>query len=202
MNIDIQQYRISIGVHSSSLVFQSRIPRKVSVFGQNDKKHGFKIKIVNITLISMCILVFNYLASVYSYNEYLTYRSYYSTVKKNNCRQIAKYPQIEIVHYFGFKWSIIGLSCNKLQNIINGNRKTFGFKLAVWNCERGLLGVDGASPKFQDIKNYIMKNKPHTFGIIEPDIFGLHSRRLQKFDTETVKSLLYIPGYSLELPTT
>ena len=98
----------------------------------------------------------------------------------------------------------MGLSNNKLQRMINGNRGRFGFKLAVWNCDRGLLGADGASSKFQDIKQFIFKNKPHLFGIIETDIFSPLSNhhRVNKFDMDTVKSMLNISGYSIEFPAT
>ena len=39
-----------------------------------------------------------------------------------------------------------GLSVNKIQKIINGNRRSVGYKLAVWNCGRGLV-QDWFSPK-------------------------------------------------------
>ena len=39
-------------------------------------------------------------------------------------------------------WSQCGLSINKIQKIINGNRRLVGYKLAVWNCARGLYKMD------------------------------------------------------------
>ena len=31
------------------------------------------------------------------------------------------------------------LSVNKHEQIVNGNRRTIGYKVAVWNCGRGLV---------------------------------------------------------------
>ena len=92
------------------------------------------------------------------------------------------------------KWGTLGLSNNKLLKMINGNRRSLGYKLAVWNCERGLLGLDGASEKLQDIKQFIERKKPHVFGIIETDIFSPKSEknRISKFDTAAVRSHLNI----------
>ena len=66
------------------------------------------------------------------------------------------------------------------------------------------MRADGASSKFQDIKQFVANKKPHLFGIIEADIFSPTSNqnRLNKFDKATVKSLLSISGYSIELPDT
>jgi hypothetical protein len=43
-----------------------------------------------------------------------------------------------------------GLSVNKIQKMVNGNRRSVGYRLAVWNCGRGLV-QDGFSPKLHEI---------------------------------------------------
>ena len=44
-----------------------------------------------------------------------------------------------------------GLSMNKMAKIVNGNHSQQGYKLAVWNCGRGLLQEE-TSPKLLEIK--------------------------------------------------
>ena len=71
-------------------------------------------------------------------------------------------------------WSQRGLSINKIQKIINGNRRIIGYKLAAWNCSRGLI-QDGFSTKLSEIKQFIETKKPHCFAIIEADIHSPQS---------------------------
>ena len=59
-----------------------------------------------------------------------------------------------------FGWT--GLSVNKIQKIINGNRRSVGYRLAVWNCARGLV-QDGFSHKLHEIKQFITEKKPICF---------------------------------------
>ena len=75
-----------------------------------------------------------------------------------------------------------------------------GYKLALWNCGRGLLP---RSSKFKEIEQYVAKYKPHTFGVIEADIHGLgsHQNRTKKYSTQEVKEALKLEGYDTELPT-
>ena len=75
-----------------------------------------------------------------------------------------------------FCWSQYGLSINKIQKIINGNRRVTGYKLAVWNCSRGLV-QDGFSNKLVEIKQFIESKKPHCFAVIEADIYGLQYQK-------------------------
>ena len=101
-------------------------------------------------------------------------------------------------------WANLGLSVNKLQKIINGNRRSVGYKLAVWNCGRGLIKEGGFSVKLLEIKQFIEAKKPHCFGIIESDFYGLnsHINRMNKYTTEEIKQKLKIDGYKIELPKT
>ena len=80
--------------------------------------------------------------------------------------------------------------------MIIGNRRTIGYKLSVWNCNRGLLLEGGHSNKLDEIKIFIEKNKPHVYGIIEADIHAHNSRcnRAAKFTTEEVLNYLKIDG--------
>ena len=102
-----------------------------------------------------------------------------------------------------FCWSQYGLSINKIQKIINGNRRVTGYKLAVWNCSRGLV-QDGFSHKLVEIKQFIESKKPHCFAVIEADIYGLQCQkeRHRKYSTAEIKEKLKIDGYKIEFPAT
>ena len=54
-----------------------------------------------------------------------------------------KFNNEDIIFY---SWAQSGLSVNKTQKIINGNRRAVGYRLALWNCGRGLI-QDGFSNK-------------------------------------------------------
>ena len=95
---------------------------------------------------------------------------------------------------------------NQLQHSLLGNKRQLGYKLASWNCNRGLVHrVDGMdSDKLVDIKLFIEKNKPHLFGIIETDLHGQNSRifRQNTLTIEDIKDKLKVDGYSIEVPKT
>ena len=100
-------------------------------------------------------------------------------------------------------WAKLGCSENKLQKIINGNRRSVGYKLAVWNCGRGLV-QDGFSHKLFEIKQFIESKKPHCFCIIESDFYSHTSpiNRFRKYSTDEIREKLKIDGYNIEFPQT
>ena len=78
-----------------------------------------------------------------------------------------------------------------------GNIRRLGYKLALWNCRKGLLGnEDFVSTKLIEIKNFIDKHSPHTLGIIESDIHSSRSqvRRKRTFNKE--ETSLYATVFS------
>lgn len=95
---------------------------------------------------------------------------------------------------------------NALQHSLQGNRRNLGYKLASWNCNRGLLrNVDEIdSDKLVDIKLFIEEHKPHLLGIIETDLHGPNSRNLRKrsYEIDEIQDKLKIEGYKLEMPAT
>ena len=77
-------------------------------------------------------------------------------------------------------WSYSGKSINSLMHALFGN-KQIGYRVAAWNCRRGLLNPDGSqSPKINDIQLYLQKHQLHLFGIIESDLHGPRSRIRRK----------------------
>ena len=83
-----------------------------------------------------------------------------------------------------------------------GNKR-IGYRVASWNCRRGLLNPNGSqSPKVADIQLYLQKHQLHLFGIIESDLHGPKStiRRRNPLSTKDVQDKLHIDGYSILLP--
>ena len=102
----------------------------------------------------------------------------------------------------GLSWSYSGMSINSLNHILFGNKK-IGYRVAIWNCRRGLLESDGSqSGKLDDIKQYIEKHQLHIMGIIEADLHGTLSRikRKNPLTTEEIHKKLHIEGYNIILP--
>ena len=109
---------------------------------------------------------------------------------------------IKTVKVAGFKCYLPGISINKLVKIINGNRKKKGYRLALWNCGRGLLQNYG-SGKLDEIRQFIESKHPHCFGIVESDLFGTNSQfNRRKYTSDEILEKLKIDGYKLELPAT
>ena len=104
----------------------------------------------------------------------------------------------------GHCWAYTGLQTNKLEKIINGNRR-LGYNLAMWNCRKGLLTFENeASSKLVDIKNLIETKKLHMLCLVESDLHSEVSRyrRAQPLTTKDIQGKLHIPGYKIFLPTT
>ena len=71
-----------------------------------------------------------------------------SNKQKSNIHASDQFVKISMFENHNYRSStVLGgyeLSVNKAQKIINGNRRSVGYKLAVWNCGRGLV-KDGFS---------------------------------------------------------
>ena len=92
---------------------------------------------------------------------------------------------------------------NKACHILYGNRRNLGYRLAEWNCARGLLTCHSEdSDKLVDIKHFIETHKPHLMGIIEADIHRPNSNagRTNTFTTQQIHDKLKVEGYSIILP--
>ena len=87
---------------------------------------------------------------------------------------------------------------NKTCHCVNGNRKNPGYKIAGWNCGRGLMSRnEKKTDKIVDIKLFIEKNNPSLFGVIESDIHGPNSpsNRITTFIKQLTKYLLMAIRY-------
>ena len=106
---------------------------------------------------------------------------------------------------FTLNWSYTVPNISSLNHSLYGNRNRLGYKLAFWNCRKGLINKNGcSSAKVVDIKRFVVKNKPHVFGIIETDLHS-HKSRLDRRTVVTksqIEDQLNIEGYSIELPCT
>ena len=104
-----------------------------------------------------------------------------------------------------FRICLPGLSVNKVCHILFGNRRVLGYKIASWNCGRGLLvSKSSISDKFLDIQLFIKKQNPSLLCIIEADLHGINSPSQRKtiFTKREIEEYLHIPGYTIILPDT
>ena len=119
MGISIELYRIRIGN------FEAHNRRKIKC-----NKLGVKYsKIQRYTVFIFSILILQ-LCSSCCQSQIAFIRTTSSANIKN--REISD----EKIKFYS--WSQSGLSTNKLQKIINGNRRSVGYRLAMWNCGGGL----------------------------------------------------------------
>ena len=194
MGISAQDFRIRIGnFHSSNMKFNLKIKKKPSL----SNKKTFSTIAVCLTL----VLVLNFLfCQTFPHgNEPVFVKKYSRNLNKN----IVKTSDIQnSIKSSLFYWSQSGLSINKIQKIINGNRRIIGYKLAVWNCSRGLI-QDDFSSKLVEIKQFINTRKPHCFGIIESGLFSHDSQvnRHRKYSSTEIREKLKIDGYNIEFPS-
>ena len=186
MGISPQDFRIRIGSFHCSSMKQNC---KTKSYSSSVKK--FKSKMAFIAPILMLVFCLSILAiNSNKLNQgFKTYKSGNIKLVENN----EKFTSI-------FCWAQAGLQPNKIQKIINGNRRSQGYKLAVWNCGRGLVQED-FSIKFNEIKKFVESKKPHCFAIIESDFFSPQSdaNRTRKY---TTNENLKIDGYKIEFPKT
>ena len=113
----------------------------------------------------------------------------------------------DIVNYGNicrFVLSYAGNNINSIMHALLGYR-SIGYRIAVWNCRRGLLNSDGSpSNKINDIKLYIQKHNLHIFGIIESDLHWPTSRigRPHPLSTLDIDNKLPIDSYRINVPQT
>ena len=70
-------------------------------------------------------------------------------------------------------WCYNSVSWNTLMHILNGNRRV-GYKIAVWNCRKGLLlSNNSRSEKLLDIESLLHRHDLHLLGIVESDLHGV-----------------------------
>ena len=73
---------------------------------------------------------------------------------------------IKICSLHGLSWPYSGKGVNSLCHALFGNKK-IGYKVATWNCRRGLLEADGSqSSEVEDINHYLTKHQLHIFGLL------------------------------------
>ena len=158
MGISPQDFRIRTGMFCNT-----RIKQKNKTKPEKSRMKNFAI---SITFYLTFLFLMNFLlpSSTSGFkNNNIIIKSGMKKCISNNVQQFNQ--------HFLTCWSQYGLSNNKIQKIINGNRRIIGYKLALWNCSRGLI-QDGFSSKLEEIKQFVDLKKPHCFAIIESDIYN------------------------------
>ena len=192
MSLTLEEYRQKIGLFNSRRINYS----KVQSTTEDNSTSRMKIYGIIVCILSFLILLPH---SNLTTTSNSTHRASTTFSKSSNNLQSKSSSTFSSI--LSLNWSYQGMSNNKLQSIINGNRRAVGYKLAVWNCGRGLISGDSITNKFLDVKMYAQSKNPHVLGVIETDIHSNLStiKRINKYSTEVVKSYLDIPGYSLVL---
>ena len=126
MGICIQAFRIRIGQ------FQSR----QCSFKKNKVQHSqFKTYKYRRTFLFMTAIIAA-LVSIFYLSLFLSSSSF---GRKNLVLRERFRSDLFVNNQSSLRWSQQGVKLNKLSKIINGNRRSLGYKLALWNCGRGLL---------------------------------------------------------------
>ena len=194
MGISPQDFRIRIrNFHCSSM------KQNCKAKSYSSSVKTFKSKITFIAPILMLVFCFSILAINSNCWSSSKLNQSFKTCKSGNNKLVGSNEET----IFIFCWAQAGLQPNKLQKIINGNRRSQGYKLAVWNCGRGLIQED-FSIKLNEIKKFVESKKPHCFAVIESDLFNPQSNanRARKYTTNEISENLKIDGYKIEFPKT
>ena len=157
MGISVELFRIRIGNFNCSKIKIRQI------------KFSNKTRELNVIKYSSVLLILSVLLFQFSHSC--------SSLAKNWTRNAIKVKASNIDNcrvknaLYVFSWAQSGLLINKIQKIINGNRRSVGYRLAVWNCGRGLI-QEGFSVKLNEVKHFLRSKKPHCLGVIESDLFS------------------------------
>ena len=192
MAVSIEYYRFKIGCFQPNFTKQPKVQVRKCVN--------------NATMSWLYILIHAYLLSFSS----TVPAQYYKTVRGQNFYKCTLFSESQVckVSTATWHWGLQGFEHQKLNktcHMVNGNRKVPGYKIAGWNCGRGLMSRNGKkTDKIADIKLFIEQNKPGLLGVIESDIHGLNSpsNRVTRFSKDDILDQLSIEGYSILLPDT
>ena len=178
MGITIELYRIRIG-H-----FKSNKPRKMKLI---ELPRGKQSKVT--------ILIFSFIIFQLCNGCFQTRSDFCRTTNAVNVKA-SNIDNSRVETACAFSWAQSGLLINKIQKIINGNRRSVGYRLAVWNCGRGLI-QEGFSVKLNEVKHFLRSKKPHCLGVIESDLFSHKCQTSRaKYTTAELKEILNIDGYN------
>ena len=183
MTVSVQQFRVRIGCFQPSKIKLStvRVRRSVSSFSWQ--------------------YIFWYLSLAYNMQMKSgeTNIIYNSSIKNTLQETVGNTLQPGYLHGFHY------LNVNKISHILNGNKRSLGYKIAAWNCGRGLVSKSGTETgKLTDIKLFIQQHNPGLMAVIESDIHGQGSaaHRTTTFTKNDIIEQLSIQGYNLYLPDT
>ena len=170
MGIEINIYRSRIGTFQFNIEQQVKSKYKLSKY-YNSKTSSY-LNLVILFLITSPLSPYNAAPDLHSPN--LTYSvnktmipassintkttfNRYSILLPHSCLE----PQQTCNHWNSGLKFCGGSEINKVMHMQNGNRRNLGYKIASWNCNRGLLQAgEGESIKLTEIKLFIEEH-PH-----------------------------------------
>ena len=128
MGISLQLYRTRIGYFLST---------KFKV--QKNKTPRIKMNIFWPKKVAVLIILLSIAISIEDESSSLIIQENQDSLKSIKLCDVTTNESSKPSCFNSLSWASSGLSINKLQKIINGNRRSNGYKLAVWNCGRGLF---------------------------------------------------------------
>ena len=203
MSVSLNQYRIAIGIFDLNKKNRFKRKHKIKVPHSSGRATMMNLFVSLLLLVSTNFQAETGLHSL-RVKQLHGLRVEHSNLVKYKANQTPDFiGQDSHMGNYSFNGFCTGKTANKSQQIVNGNRRSLGYKLAVWNCGRGLINAGGGTAKLNDVKLFIQNKKPHKYGLIETDVYGhLNESNHNKFTTAEVRELLKIDGYTLIFPAT
>ena len=139
MGVSLQQYRSHIGIYNSS----GRI--KLNKKKQGYSNNNVKSKPLNFLLLLFFFSMCNPIVQDYNrrpaFNLHQTFCSFlpYNNISTNRASFFNHEPIFDVIVFptISLGWSYSN-KANALSHALTGNRRRLGYKLAVWNCRKGL----------------------------------------------------------------
>ena len=146
MGLSPQDYRIRIGNFNCQNVKQT-----FKIKSKPTKSISSKlVSALSISLALVLILNCFFLPNNKHYQEMIRSRDNSNILPCNSNFKLKVGNNQDLYQSINFCWSHSVTSTNKMQKIINGKRRIVGYKIAAWNCSRGLV-QDGFSNKHAEI---------------------------------------------------
>ena len=204
MGISLDHYRIQIGIHYLR-GGNNQIKLRKCEHSRGKQSTFLRLFFLFFLFINNPNLQFESGPYDDQYNSTLLTRTYSTKNPPSTTSTALSLKELPCSAAIFLGWSYSIQNVNALCHALTGNRRRLGYKLAQWNCRKGLLGNNNFdSTKLTEIKLFIEKHNPHSLGIIESDIHSTNSRvqRRSTYSTKEVLTKLHIDGYKIELPDT
>ena len=191
MGVDIVQYCSKIGCFNSRTRFNKSMTINSNFRNMtcNNKQSMFSQIFIPIILWTVFLYISVPTTSTHS-NDDCIRKHPINHVKEGN--NLTNPP----TGMFGFSTTEV----NKINHIMNGNRRNIGYTYMTWNCDKGYLN----NKKIDDIKLAASMYKPEIIGVSEVkfkrDDNNVDDDKQNNLTTEQLKKKILITDYNTILP--